>query len=722
MSARLPLSALIAQFGAGNFRDHFIDYCARSGLQPAAIQKILAKAELVIDRLGKTPAGKKGLLVGKVQSGKTSTFAACIVRAFECGYDFAIVLSGRDNVLNKQTFDRMKATFCAGDFSTGVQVYQTKEVIASKDNKTFIDELKRTITNKKKTVFVCLKNQQIEKLTDLLGVPMFRDAKVLVIDDEGDLASFNAKEAKAAETFTYNIIKRMLTQFNNNCTFISVTATPQAHILLAQDDAIKPDYIFTIDPGADYLGLNDFFGADQTKYVIPVSNEEKQAIENEREPTPESFKQAIIYYLVAASLFHIENAKLQKTAMLVHTAKEIVRHNLIADKINAYKRSVERFLRLRDSADAQKLIDQIKAAYASYAPEQPWTDAFLDLFICHLEHTSVNVVNSEIDDPLYKDAPNNIVVGSAMIERGVTFDNLLTTYITNRADDAIAIDTALQRGRWFGYRRRYAHLMRIFMLQRLLVNFRDQIVVHDNNLWNILVTAEANATPFAEVEKQLLISSDDLIATHKVKHNRIVFNRFHTNNNLDRTPEQRKYGEDVFNRLLADPTLNDVQVGSGNVFRMLYGVDQTKVDLIFQLPEHAKTMAACLGMPPSFWTIFHDEILPQFGEKIAIAIMDNNLAISKIRKRVIHANRSIDLFQAKNAGGNKYVGDKDWNKVDEFADYVIFQIHNVYIEATKRLQKFIALILPSKIYTDYVSSDIKKPSRSKTTKAQEATE
>lgn len=695
----------LKQFEDTNHQEHFIEYCRSTGMDDEAIKKILNKAVNIIQTLGREPKGLKGLLVGKVQSGKTSTFSACISKAFEYGYDIAIVLSGRDNVLNKQTFDRLKATFTKDDFSTGVNVYQIKEVIASQDNKTFVDELNRSIKNRHKTIFVSLKNQQIEKLTELLCIPIFKKTKFLVIDDEGDLASFNTSDNKSSESATYRMLNEMLRNFDKNVTFISVTATPQAHILLAQTDHIKPDYIFTIEPGTAYMGLNDFFGDDYKNYIIEVSNSEKQAIENENEQTPESFKLAILYYLVAACIFQLENKKLQKTSMLVHTSKEILRHNMIAEKINSYKKMLERFLKLYDSGEAQKLTLKIKEIFESYQPKIEWSDNFINLFIKHLEYTSINVVNSEIDDPLYKDTPNNIVVGSAMIERGVTFNNLLTTYITNRAEDAIAIDTTLQRGRWFGYRKKYKHLIKIFMLEHLFKNFKNQILNHDNYLWNILVNAEQNVTPFSEIEKKLLISSDDLIATHKVKHSRIFFNKYYGKNNLNRNSDEKKYCEEVFERLINDSQTNDSQIGDGNTFRMIKHTGLDKLKSIFNLPESAKDLAKALDMPLNYWDIFFNEILPEYNNKITIAIMDNNLAISKIRKRMIHEDGSIELFQPKNISGNKYVGDKDWNKVDEFKDAIIFQIHNVYVEQTHRLQKFIALVLPKKIITNYVSSE-----------------
>ena len=49
-----------------------------------------------------------GLIIGKIQSGKTLSFTTVMALARDNGYRVVIVISGRTNLLLKQTIDRLK--------------------------------------------------------------------------------------------------------------------------------------------------------------------------------------------------------------------------------------------------------------------------------------------------------------------------------------------------------------------------------------------------------------------------------------------------------------------------------------------------------------------------------------------------------------------------------------------------------------------------------------
>ena len=65
-----------------------------------------------------------GLMIGKVQSGKTSTFITTIAAGFDNGYNIAIVLGGTNNSLLAQNKDRVKQYFKEED---SVVILSTKE-------------------------------------------------------------------------------------------------------------------------------------------------------------------------------------------------------------------------------------------------------------------------------------------------------------------------------------------------------------------------------------------------------------------------------------------------------------------------------------------------------------------------------------------------------------------------------------------------------------------
>src|SRR5438045_1118150 len=58
-----------------------------------------------------TTSNKPGMLLGKVQSGKTRTFISILALAFDNGFDVAIVLSKNSRALIEQTAKRLNSEF-----------------------------------------------------------------------------------------------------------------------------------------------------------------------------------------------------------------------------------------------------------------------------------------------------------------------------------------------------------------------------------------------------------------------------------------------------------------------------------------------------------------------------------------------------------------------------------------------------------------------------------
>jgi len=59
----------------------------------------------------KTDPDRPGILLGKIQSGKTRGFIGIIAEAFSRGYDLAIVLTKNSQLLGKQTTNRLESEF-----------------------------------------------------------------------------------------------------------------------------------------------------------------------------------------------------------------------------------------------------------------------------------------------------------------------------------------------------------------------------------------------------------------------------------------------------------------------------------------------------------------------------------------------------------------------------------------------------------------------------------
>src|SRR5204863_9603839 len=75
--------------------------------------ELRAKVEEVVEQLQEqaTSTNRPGILLGRVQSGKTRAFLGVIARAFDRGYDVAVILTKGTKSLAEQTLSRVKEDF-----------------------------------------------------------------------------------------------------------------------------------------------------------------------------------------------------------------------------------------------------------------------------------------------------------------------------------------------------------------------------------------------------------------------------------------------------------------------------------------------------------------------------------------------------------------------------------------------------------------------------------
>ena len=95
-------------------------------------------------------------------------------------------------------------------------------------------------------------------------------------------------------------------------------------------------------------------------------------------------------------------------------------------------------------------------------------------FIDKIEIILENSISSERlsfdrDEPLW-----GIVVGGNTLSRGLTIEGLTVSYFDRATKQ---YDTLLQMGRWFGYRKGYVDLTRIFVSESMKVNFHNLATV-----------------------------------------------------------------------------------------------------------------------------------------------------------------------------------------------------------------------------------------------------
>ena len=107
----------------GDFYPRFIE---KKEYSPEALIAIKRTVEQLLAQ--PTTASRPGMLLGKVQSGKTKTFMGAIALAFDNGFDVCVVLTKGTKALAKQTYERVQKEF--SDF-TGDDLAQVFDAHAS---------------------------------------------------------------------------------------------------------------------------------------------------------------------------------------------------------------------------------------------------------------------------------------------------------------------------------------------------------------------------------------------------------------------------------------------------------------------------------------------------------------------------------------------------------------------------------------------------------------
>jgi superfamily II DNA or RNA helicase len=151
-------------------------------------------AEETLDELLRTAttSDNPGMLLGKVQSGKTRTFISILALAFDNGYDIAIVLSKNSRALIEQTQNRLKSEFMMFIDDGELDVYDIMH--APEEFGGFELDSKLIFVAKKQS-------DNLRRLIDLFkNNPLMAAKRTLIIDDEADNASVGyAKRAGLIE-------------------------------------------------------------------------------------------------------------------------------------------------------------------------------------------------------------------------------------------------------------------------------------------------------------------------------------------------------------------------------------------------------------------------------------------------------------------------------------------------------------------------------------------
>lgn len=411
------------------------------------------------------------LLVGMVQSGKTSNLELFTAIAFDNGYNMVVIYGGYDNTLLSQTMTRFKKTF---DIPNETNYGSDAPIVFSSDDSAQIlsvdNEIIEDLLEAKKPIFVISMKRPaaMSKVNKLLSQVDTKYLKAFIIDDEGDQASLNTKKNKAKDaSTTYREITRMK-DYLSEPLYLSVTATPQANIFLDKFSKLKPDNIRLIEPGKGYCGAESYHLCD-SEVVEIIKDEDLTAGQ-----LSSTLKMAISHYLIASAIMLRRGEK--TSDMIVHSHRNVSDHSEIYTYIDGYIQAFKDAIKYSDDSlphRKEELLKFYKRLFSRDIQEEyPYEELFLDIYKV-VNRTYIILKNSagkitQANENLRK---HKIYIGGDLLQRGVTFPKLVTTYFTRWANDGGNMDTNLQRARWFGYRASYIDICKIFTTETIAREF-----------------------------------------------------------------------------------------------------------------------------------------------------------------------------------------------------------------------------------------------------------
>ncbi|SED14865.1 Z1 domain-containing protein [Paenibacillus sp. GP183] len=429
---------------------------------------------------------KQGLLFGQIQSGKTNNIMMSMAMASDRGYRLFIVLTSDNTWLYDQTLRRIKSAL------PGLLTLGKEQWDASSYDMRIQDALEHT-----GLVLVATKNHNIlANLEEFMEQTIPNGINSIIFDDEADQASLNTlinRDTNDLSGVNQSIVN--IRDYFQCHIFIQVTATPQSLFLQCADSTFRPEFTVTFQPGADYVGGDEFYEQPQQLSPMRLFNDDEiekiqatvsAGAEESLHSVPTGLRKALCAFFVSASSKLLSGEGTAYSCML-HLSHLQEPHRRLETLIHGFITRLTRALLNTGSADRPVVLSYLQEAYDDMRLTKDNSPEFEDVcqeIIDNIVSTHIQVLISERDNkiPSY-DSPFNILIGGNRLGRGVTIKGLLVTYYGRNSKNP-QVDTLLQHCRMYGYRKKDMDVVRFYISKSLLDVFKS---VHqsDQQLWKM---------------------------------------------------------------------------------------------------------------------------------------------------------------------------------------------------------------------------------------------
>ena len=471
-----------------------------------------------------TSAQKPGILLGKVQSGKTRAFLGIIALAFDNGYDMAIILTKGTKPLTEQTLNRLHGDFEEFEEDNKVQIHDImlfpKNMVPYELSQKLIIIAKKEVNNLKRV---------LAALTETY--PDLKSKKVLIIDDEADLASLCFYRQKENDLIEQGKIAQQIDQIRNEVNrsdLLQVTATPYSLYLQPSNDdgdnslflPKRPAFTEQVPIHKDYIGGDDYFiesekeGTPATYFYKEVPPEELEILKAKKtikradrrtfrieevftSSSTKIIRNSIMNFIVGGCIRRIQQElsgkKQENYSFVIHTDRTRSSHDWQENIVKELNKELIRIV----NEDRSLFDSMVKEAYEDLKPSIELSNLQLPEFQVVLSNASraltegmlvVEKVNCDKDVKALLDkgqlklrTPLNIFIGGQILDRGITIKNMIGFYY-GRNPKKFQQDTVLQHSRMYGARSKEDLAVTRFYTTRSIYEIMRRIHEFDNAL------------------------------------------------------------------------------------------------------------------------------------------------------------------------------------------------------------------------------------------------
>lgn len=406
-----------------------------------------------------------GLVIGYVQSGKTTSFTTVGVLARDNGFRLLIICTGLTVNLFNQSADRLERDL-------RLEARSDRQWLFLKNPRPTPEaqQMVETALDAGRTVLIpVMKNgRHLDNLSRLLSQLPLQRVPALIIDDEADQASLNndIRRGAQAQSATYRRVLHLRDLVPRH-TFLQYTATPQALLLINLIDVLSPAFAQVLTPGAMYTGGRVFFeqNMDLVREIPPA---DLPSPTNVLTGAPPSLLEALRVFWVGVAAGLTEGG-LGNRSMMIHPSQRTQPHADYYQWVRSVQSLWTGVLEApEDDPDRQDLIAGFREGHADLSATADALPAFEEIAprlrdaVRQTIVSQVNAAGGRTPPVDWRQFYSHVVVGGEVLNRGVTVEGLTVTYMV-RGPGTGQADTIQQRARWFGYKADYLGYCRVYL-------------------------------------------------------------------------------------------------------------------------------------------------------------------------------------------------------------------------------------------------------------------